>query len=90
MESALPANKDPFEGCPTEFKWHPISTDPCGPTVIVGNDKTGWTSPAYSYWGKAPFPLWISLDAEGMGRCRPTHWHPMPPLSIAVSNSEAA
>lgn len=72
--------------------WRQIRTDPpeVGETVILGNENTGDSFPGYSYWGAAPFPLWCSLHAEGMGRCRPTHWQPMPKISAVKQRAEAA
>lgn len=71
--------------------WREIRTDPpaVGQTIILGNEKTGDSFPGYAYWSKAPFPLYCSLDPEGTGRCKPTHWQPLPTMS-AAQKSEAA
>lgn len=60
--------------------WKPIRSDPpeVGDAVLLANEKTGDVFPGYSYWGPAPIPLWCSLHPDGMGRCKPTHWQPMP------------
>lgn len=76
----------------TEETWRPIRDGGCpiNETVLAGNENTGDVFPAYAYWGNAPFPLWCSLSAEGMGRCRPTHWQPLPKLSLMASRDAAA
>lgn len=71
--------------------WQPLKTAPVGPTVLVANAETGHVWPAYGYWrGRIPFPFWCSLDPEGMGVCKPTHWMPLPEAPAHVQQEEAA
>ena len=64
------------------MEWKPIETAPTdGKQVILANIKAGWVSTGYSRWQDSiPRPLWDSLDPDGIGRCNPTHWMPLPEL----------
>lgn len=73
-------------------RWHDIRKEraPLGETILLGNIETGDVFPGYDYWGEAPFPLWCSLHADGMGRCKPTHWQPFPTISAAAVGRQLA
>lgn len=58
--------------------WLPISTAPVGPTVLLANDKAKEVTIGYGEWFSAPMPRWISVNPEGFGRWKATHWAPLP------------
>ena len=63
---------------------------PMDRVVCVANETTGDVWHAYAYWGRAPFPLWLSVDPTGVGPCKPTHWRETPAFEPAERASEPA
>ena len=71
--------------------WQPIETAPVGPALILANENTKDVFAGYGYWqGSIPRPLWCSLHPDGIGRCRPTHWQPMPIFDVQEVAREVA
>lgn len=66
-----------------QSQWQPIRTVEIGKTILLANKEVGYVCVGYGEWmslneGKLSLPRFISLDPEGMGRFKPTHWMPLP------------
>ena len=64
-------------------EWQPIETAPVGKPVcipiILANIEKGWVAVGWGRWqGDIPIPLWDAVDDSGFGRCKPSHWMPLP------------
>lgn len=67
------------------MNWQPIRTAPIddkfepSPLVLLCNQKNGWVGVGHGQWSeRSPVPIFYGYDVNGFGRCKPTHWMPMP------------